>query len=308
MTVRNTDMRKIDYEETQYLPRPGHADYTYQMKYGIRASSGGGRSSARETIGRVCAGAIALKYLKESSNTKIVAFVDSVMDIRIPDEALVNLIQNPPTPTEVDNMSRVSMSTDGRYIPVQDGSAMDDSVIITRCPHGPTAAAISTRISQLRADKDSCGGTVMGVISNVPIGLGEPVFDKFHAELAKAIMSIPAVKGFEIGSGFEGARTMMGSQHNDCFSSDTLGQLRTRTNHSGGILGGITSGENVYFRVAFKPVSSIGKPQETCTFSGEQTVLELHGRHDPCILPRAPPIVEAMMAITVMDFVLRQKH
>ena len=322
MIVRNLDMRKIDYEETAKVPRPGHADYTYELKYGIRASSGGGRSSARETIGRVCAGALAMKYLRDRYGIKFVSFVDSVMDIKIPENILDSLIANPPNPQEVDSQSVLQTSQDcysdyhGNQYSLLDGSPLNERVesetvsqIVTRCPHAPTSARMAARISQIRSEKDSCGGTVVGVISNLPIGLGEPVFDKFHAELAKAIISIPAVKGFEIGSGFQGSECMRGSQHNDAFQShpDSTERLTSTTNHAGGVLGGITNGQNVYFRVAFKPVSSIGIPQETVDFNGQKITLELGGRHDPCVLPRAVPIVEAMAAITVMDFVLRQK-
>lgn len=323
MIVRNMDMRKVDYEETSRVPRPGHADYTYQMKYGIRASSGGGRSSARETVGRVCAGALAMKYLCHRYGVKFVALVDSVMDIKIPSDVFDSIIKNPPTPDQVDSQSTLAVSQDyvtdpdgGQYF-LLDGSPLSQpsplsgpvSTLTTRCPHGPTSAKMAARISQVHAAKDSCGGTIVGVISNLPIGLGEPVFDKFHAELAKAMMSIPAVKGFEIGSGFSGSECMRGSQHNDtfCVSPELRNKLETVTNHAGGVLGGITSGQTVYFRVAFKPVSSIGVVQETVSFEGEQVSLELRGRHDPCVLPRAVPIVESMAAITVMDFVLRQK-
>ena len=319
MIVRNMDMRKVDYEDTHSVPRPGHADYTYQMKYGIRASSGGGRSSARETVGRVCAGALAMKYLSSRLNVKFVAFVDSVMDIKVPSDVLDSLIANPPTPDEVDLKSTIGHSgvvyvdTNNQYYSSNDGGPISgdfantpstSTQIITRCPHGPTSAKMTARISQVRASKDSCGGTIVGIISGLPIGLGEPVFDKFHADLSKAMMSIPAVKGFEIGSGFNGSECMRGSEHNDSFKlSENC--LSTRTNHCGGVLGGITNGNTVYFRVAFKPVSSIGVPQQTVGFNGESVTLELHGRHDPCVLPRAVPIVEAMAAITVMDFVLR---
>jgi chorismate synthase len=324
MIVRNMDMRKVDYEDTQSVPRPGHADYTYQMKYGVRASSGGGRSSARETVGRVCAGALAMKYLLVSSNVRFVAFVDSVMDIKLPSDVLDSLITAPPTPDEVDTNSTlihsgdVFLDSENKYYSSSDGLPLPSDHhrntnsssprIVTRCPHGPTSARMAARISQIRASKDSCGGTIVGVITNLPIGLGEPVFDKFHAELSKAMMSIPAVKGFEIGSGFSGSECMRGSLHNDRFTaSSSSDSLTTLTNHCGGVLGGITNGQPVYFRVAFKPVSSIGVCQETVNFEGEPVTLELQGRHDPCVLPRAVPIVEAMAAITVMDFVVRKQ-
>ena len=321
MIVRNMDQRKIDYEETSLVPRPGHADYTYQMKYGIRASSGGGRSSARETVGRVCAGALATKFLQYQHNVHIVAFVGSVMEIQLPTDVLDTLISEPPTCAEVDSLSTLTMhqecynDPDGRDYSLIDGAPLhlesispSHSQVNTRCPHGPTSARLAARISQMKQEKDSCGGTIVCVISNLPVGLGEPVFDKFHAELSKAMMSIPAVKGFEIGSGFHGSKTMRGSEHNDSFvGTSTSGILSTSTNFCGGILGGITNGQNVYIRVAFKPVSSIGVSQQTASFDGNMVDLELKGRHDPCVLPRAVPIVEAMAAITVMDFILRKK-
>lgn len=293
MIVRNNDARKIDYESTDSTPRPGHADFTYQAKYGIRASSGGGRASARETVGRVCAGALASKYLSSMYNIYIVAFVDSVMEISMPEDVLHSFWKNPITFLEVDSISRVTLP--------------DGESVVTRCPHHSTSLQIAHRIAELRDRKDSCGGTVTCVLSNLPIGLGEPVFEKFQANLASAMLSIPAVKGFEIGRGFHASECMTGSQHNDPFVATPIdaSQIQPRTNNAGGVLGGITSGENVYFRVAFKPVSSIGVPQETVDFAGNSSVLTLQGRHDPCVLPRAPPIVEAMAAITILDFIQR---
>lgn len=281
MLVRNKDMRSVDYESTINVPRPGHADFTYQAKYGVRASSGGGRSSARETVGRVCAGGLALKYIQSVYNISIVAFVDSVMEIAIPSEELEALYLNPITSAEVDRRS-----------------------LLTRCPHASTSTRIAERIASVRDRNDSCGGTVACVISNVPVGLGEPVFDKFQAVLSHAMLSIPAVKGIEFGRGFAASAAMTGSSHNDVFVNDA-GVVRPRTNNAGGLLGGITSGENIYFRVAFKPVSSIGVPQTTVDSEGNPMILTLEGRHDPCVLPRAPPIVEAMAAITTMDFLHR---
>lgn len=179
--------------------------------------------------------------------------------------------------------------------------------LTTRCPHAPTAAKIAARISKLKEAKDSCGGTVLCMISGLPAGLGEPVFDKFHSELAKSIMSIPAVKGFEIGSGFSGSQSLTGRTHNDRFLSidPITGRATFASNNAGGVLGGVTTGQTVYFRVALKPVSSIGVPQTTCDFAGCETELLLEGRHDPCVLPRVPQIVESMATLTVMDFVLR---
>ena len=324
MIVRNRDMRASDYENTATVPRPGHADYTYQCKYGIRASSGGGRSSARETIGRVCASGIALKYLRLNHNIGITAFVDSVMDISIPDTVRKVLIENPPPSSSIDSESTLFVhhgfyeDTNGTFYSQEDGSPLDadsvdrDSPVletrITRCPHAGTAARMSVRIMKMKESRDSCGGTITCVITNLPAGLGEPVFDKFHAAMSQSMLSIPAVKGFEIGSGFEGSRTMKGSEHNDPIQSlDQDEHAVFGSNHAGGVLGGVTSGQHVYFRIALKPVSSIGKTQETCDFSGNKTSLTLTGRHDPCVLPRAVQIVESMAAITVMDFILRQK-
>ncbi len=321
MIVRNEDVKKIDYEATKQVPRPGHADLSYQMKYGIRSSSGGGRSSARETIGRVCASAIAIKFLRAKYNVGFVAFVDSVMDARIPDLVHSFLIESPPKPSSIDEMSTLLVLDDhyedvnGGCYSLADGSPLDSTgsglnssvaeKMVTRCPHAPTAARMAALIAATKAEKDSCGGTITCVISNCPAGLGEPVFDKFHAELAKAMMSIPAVKAFEIGSGFEGSRSMRGSEHNDRVISPSEGLFSS--NNAGGVLGGVTTGQNVYFRVALKPVSSIGKTQQTAGFDGSMQDLTLKGRHDPCVLPRAVQIIESMAALTVMDFVLRQQ-
>lgn len=321
MMVRNQDMRKRDYENTSVTPRPGHADYTYQVKYGIRASSGGGRSSARETIGRVCASALAVKYMHSRFGTHVAAFVDSVMEIALPDSVREDLVTTLPTAAQVDSASVLLrfadryMDTSGRCYSLEDGEefaptnrvAETDALeqLVLRCPHAPTAARMAARIANTKRMKDSCGGTITCVISNIPAGLGEPVFDKFHATLAQAIMSIPAVKGFEIGSGFEGARSLTGSAHNDRFVAIDNERAAFASNHAGGVLGGVTTGQNVYFRVALKPVSSIGIPQATCDFEGNMTELTLEGRHDPCVLPRAVQIVESMAALTTMDFVLR---
>lgn len=268
-----------------------------------------------------------MKYLRESLSVGVVAFMDSVMDISLPESVREQLITHPLSQDEVDQMSTLYQQEDGTlfdsagigYSP-EDGDELvlgssiipphysSRSPVCTRCPHGATAARMFARISRTKQEKNSCGGTITGVISNLPAGLGEPVFDKFHAELGKAMMSIPAVKGFEIGSGFEGAKSMTGATHNDLFSGlEPGGNLATKTNHSGGVLGGVTSGQNVYFRIALKPVSSIGQTQHSVDFEGNPAILELTGRHDPCVLPRAVPIVEAMAAVTTMDFVLRQK-
>lgn len=275
MFVPNRDQRPGDYKEMSRIPRPSHADYTYQMKYGIRASSGGGRSSARETIGRVCGGAVAEKYLREQLGLEIVAWVSSVGKIDAPEPDLASLDRN----------------------------AVDRTMI--RCPDLPTAKAMEDLIADVRDDQDSVGGVVSCVCRDVPVGLGEPVFDKLEATLARAMLSIPATKGFEIGSGFAGSR-MTGSKHNDLFTRRGE-RLGTRTNHSGGVQGGISNGEPVVFRVAFKPPATIGKAQETVTFDGEPTVLEAKGRHDPCVVARAVPIVESMAAIVLLDMWLQQR-
>jgi chorismate synthase len=273
--VANKDHIPSDYQAMQFIPRPSHADFTYQMKYGIRAASGGGRSSARETIGRVAAGAIAEKILKTCHDVEIVAWVSSVGEIDAP-------------PVDVDRIDR---------------PRVDQTVV--RCPDTRTAERMAARITQLKEAGDSIGGVVSCVARNVPVGLGEPIFDKLEAQLAQAMLSIPATKGFEIGSGFQGAR-MQGSAHNDPFvaKGDRLG---TSTNNSGGILGGISNGEPIVFRVAFKPPATISQPQETADFEGRPALLAAKGRHDPCVVPRAVPIVEAMTALTLGDLLLRQR-
>ena len=275
LLVNNKDQRPGDYCEMSRIPRPSHADFTYQMKYGVRASSGGGRSSARETIGRVAAGAIAEKWLRQTFGTEIVAWVSAVGDIEAP-------------AMDIERISR----------PEVDGQ-------IVRCPDAATAARMEARIKEVLEAKDSTGGILTCVCRNVPIGLGEPVFDKLEARLAQAMLSLPATKGFDIGSGFAGTR-MRGSQHNDPFIQKQ-GRLGTRTNFSGGVQGGISNGEPIVFRVAFKPVATIGMAQETVNFDGEAVVLEAKGRHDPCVVPRAVPIVESMTALVLIDLALRQQ-
>ena len=272
--VANKDQQPGDYADLNDIPRPSHADYTYQMKYGIRASSGGGRSSARETIGRVCGGAVAEKFLKERFGIQIVAWVSSVSDInaQTPDLLAINR------------------------------SDVDQTII--RCPDLNAADLMEKIIKQAKEDKDSVGGIVSCVCRHLPAGLGEPVFDKFEAMLACAMLSIPATKGFEIGSGFAGTK-MKGSTHNDLFvlKGKTLG---TQTNFSGGVQGGITNGEPVFFRVAFKPPATIGQQQATVDFKGNKTVLQAKGRHDPCVVARAVPIVESMAALVLADCVIQQ--
>jgi chorismate synthase len=274
LLVPNKDQRPGDYQSMAAIPRPSHADYTYQAKYGIRASSGGGRSSARETIGRVAAGAIADKILRRTYGVEIVAWVSAVADIEAPG-------------IDMDAITRDRVETN-----------------LVRCPDGKTAQKMIEAIKAAKNDKDSLGGIITCVCRNVPVGLGEPVFDKLEAQLARAMLSIPATKGFEVGSGFDGTR-MRGSAHNDPFvlKGDRLGTL---TNRSGGIQGGISNGEPIYFRVAFKPVATIGQDQPTADFDGRPAVLAAKGRHDPCVVPRAVPIVEAMTALVLMDNCLRQ--
>ena len=271
--VPNKDQRPGDYQEMNQIPRPSHADYTYQMKYGVKASSGGGRSSARETIGRVAAGAIAEKILKLKFGVDIVAWVSSVGTID----------------------GEIDMATITRDI-------VDRTMV--RCPDTAAAAHMEQAIVDAKDAGDSLGGIVTCVCRNLPAGWGEPVFDKLEAKLAQAMMSIPATKAFEIGSGFSGTR-LPGSRHNDPFvkRGDRLG---TVTNYSGGIQGGISNGEPVVFRIAFKPPATISRAQPTVDFDGKPVVLEAKGRHDPCVVPRAIPIVEAMAAIVLLDAALIQ--
>ena len=275
LLVNNRDQRPQDYGEMSRIPRPSHADYTYQMKYGVRASSGGGRSSARETIGRVAAGAIAEKWLREQYGTEIVAWVSAVGDIEAPS-------------VDIDRITRAEV----------------DRTII-RCPDAATAGRMQDRVREVLEAKDSTGGILTCVCRNVPVGLGEPLFDKLEARLAQAMLSLPATKGFDIGSGFAGTR-LRGSTHNDPFVRKGSG-LGTRTNHSGGVQGGISNGEPIVFRVGFKPVATIGLAQETVDFDGEPVTLEAKGRHDPCVVPRAVPIVEAMAALVLIDLALMQR-
>jgi chorismate synthase len=271
--VRNKDTRPQDYSEMATIYRPSHADATYDAKYGFRNYQGGGRSSARETIGRVAAGAIAKKILRQIAGVDIVAYVKRIQDI----ESTID----PDTVT----LEQVESN-------------------IVRCPDPETAERMIDRIEAIRDQGDSVGGILECVARNVPIGLGVPVFDKLEADLAKGVMSLPATKGFEFGSGFAGT-LLTGSQHNDEFYTDDTGTLRTRTNRSGGTQGGISNGENIVFRVAFKPTATIRKAQNTVTNTGESTVLSARGRHDPCVLPRAVPMVEAMTALVLCDHLMR---
>jgi chorismate synthase len=268
LMVRNQDAKPSSYEPFKDVYRPSHADFTYQEKYGIRAWAGGGRSSARETIGRVAAGAIAKKFLRLTAGIEIVAWVQQVQDIQ----------------AEVDGDTVTQAMVDAH---------------ITRCPDPATAELMAERIRLVKADGDSVGGVIQAVARNVPTGLGEPIFNKLEADLAAAMMSLPATKGFEIGSGFAGT-LLRGSQHNDAFvvKGDKVG---TSSNRSGGIQGGISNGEPILLRVAFKPTSTIFKTQDTVNQEGEATTLQAQGRHDPCVLPRAVVIVEAMMALVLAD-------
>ena len=273
--VRNSDTRPQDYDEMAQKYRPSHADATYDAKYGIRNWQGGGRSSARETIGRVAAGAIAKKILSQAANVEIVGYVKRIKDL----EALVD-------PNTV-SLEQVESN-------------------IVRCPDSESAERMIELVDQVRRQGDSIGGVVECVARNVPKGLGSPVFDKLEADLAKGVMSLPASKGFEIGSGFAGT-LLTGSEHNDEFYSDEFGNIRTISNRSGGIQGGIANGENIIIRVAFKPTATIRKEQQTVTREGEATTLAAKGRHDPCVLPRAVPMVEAMVALVLCDHLLRHQ-
>ncbi|HUG11964.1 MAG TPA: chorismate synthase [Opitutaceae bacterium] len=273
MMVANTDARPEAYAEMREKFRPSHADYTYQAKFGLRDHQGGGRSSARETIGRVAAGAIARKILAKAAGVEVRAWVSRVHDIEMP------VLEDLPT------LEAVEAS------PV-------------RCPDAATAAKMIERIEAVRAEGDSVGGVIECRARGVPAGLGEPVFDRLDAELAKAMLSLPATKGFEVGSGFAGT-FLKGSEHNDAFESRD-GKVRTATNRSGGVQGGISNGEDIVFRVAFKPTATILKPQRTVDTSGAETELAARGRHDACVLPRAVVIVEAMAALVLVDHWMRQ--
>ncbi|MBS1714534.1 MAG: chorismate synthase [Armatimonadetes bacterium] len=272
MLVRNEDARSRDYDELSEKYRPSHADYTYQQKYGIRAWQGGGRSSARETVGRVAAGTFAKKLLVHLNEVEVVAWVDRVADIG----------------SEVDS-GTVSV-TDVDAVPV-------------RCPDKVAAEKMTERIESVRKEGDSVGGVVACVVRNVPTGWGVPVFDRLEADLAKALLSLPASKGFEIGSGFAGT-ALRGSEHNDAFRADDAGRVSTPTNRSGGVQGGISNGMPILLRVAFKPVATIMREQDTVTVAHENTTITGRGRHDACVLPRAVPMVEAMVALVLADHAL----
>ena len=267
--IHNTNQKSKDYSHIKDVYRPSHADYTYDQKYGVRDYRGGGRSSARETASRVVAGAIAKQFL---SQIKINAYTSAVGDIKL-----------------------------GKSYQDLDLSNIESNVI--RCPDNETAERMINRITEVKKQGDTIGGVITCVIQNVPVGIGEPVFDKLHAELGKAMLSINAVKGFEYGSGFEGSK-MLGSAHNDIFNEDGT----TTTNLSGGVQGGITNGMDIYFNVAFKPVATTLQKQQTINSSGETVEMQGKGRHDPCVVPRAVPIVEAMAALVIADYALLRRQ
>jgi len=272
--IKNINAKSDDYETIKEIYRPSHADYTYDKKYSIRDYRGGGRASARETVARVVAGAIA-KQVLEQSQIKIIAYVSQIGSIKLQK-----------TYKELD-----FKTIESNFV---------------RCPDADTAQQMLDYIEIVKNNNDSVGGVITCVVSLCPIGLGEPIFDKLQADLAKAMLSIPSVKGFDYGSGFDAA-SMLGSENNDIFVIDNNQQITTKTNHSGGIQGGISNGEDIYFRVAFKPIASIMKEQQTIDRNKNQVTLKIKGRHDVCAIPRAVPIVEAMAAIVFTDHFLRNK-
>lgn len=266
--VPNTNARSGDYDHIEQVFRPSHADYTYHAKYGIRDHRGGGRSSARETIGRVIGGAVAMQYLRTVSDMAVEAWVSQIHTLTY-DGSPENWPEN------------------------------DLYVNATRCPDPEMARRIYDRIDEVRKAGDSVGGVITCRVTGVPAGIGEPIYNKLSATLGAAMLGINAVKGFEIGSGFQGT-TLKGSEHNDLFYAEE-GKIRTRTNHSGGVQGGISNGEEIRFRVAFKPTATIMRPQDTVNVAGEAAIADGKGRHDPCVVPRAVPIVEAMAALVLAD-------
>jgi chorismate synthase len=277
MLIPNEDQRSKDYGHNTDVFRPSHADYTYHHKYGIRDHRGGGRSSARETAARVAAGAIA-KLLLKAHGIEVLAHVSSVGRIEAPN---------------------ISITSAEEFIAIREAN-------IVRCADPATAEEMIARIDEIRKQGDTIGGKVSCTITNCPVGLGEPVFDKLHADLGKAMLSINAVHGFEYGSGFTGSE-MLGSEHNDIFVKDSADQVKTITNFSGGIQGGISNGMPIDFKVAFKPVATIMTNQNTVDADGNAAQIQGKGRHDPCVVPRAVPIVEAMAALVLADHLLRNR-
>ncbi len=273
LIIENKDIRPADYASISTIPRPSHADFTYKAKYGILAKSGGGRASARETVCRVAGGAVAEKFLHDLHRVEIVAWVNSIGNTTLSD-------------VDVNAVNRIQV---------------DASEV--KCPDPSLSKKMANMIKEVAESGDSIGGTIMCVCRNIPAGWGEPVFEKMEAMLAAAMLSIPACKGFEVGSGFEGSR-MRGSEHNDMFVMKG-NRLGTISNRSGGIQGGLTNGEPVVFRLAFKPVATIRLPQNTVNYDGVPVSLKMEGRHDPCVLPRAVPVVEAMAAIVLADMARR---
>lgn len=272
MMVLNEDARPEAYEEMKTKFRPSHADFTYHAKYGHRDWRGGGRTSARETVGRVAAGAIAKKLLRTQFGVELIAWVDRVHDVS------------------------AHVDENGVTLDMVEANAV-------RCPDHPTAETMIARIEEARKQGDSLGGIIRCIARNVPVGLGEPVFDRLEADLGKAVLSLPACKGFDIGSGFDGV-SMTGLQHNDPFYMDA-GRVRTKTNFSGGIQGGISNGETISLRAAFKPTATVMREQQTVDVNYQDTRITARGRHDPCVLPRAVPMVEAMVALVMADHALR---
>jgi chorismate synthase len=273
LQIQNTDQRSKDYSHIKNFYRPSHADFTYSEKYGIRDYRGGGRSSARETANWVGAGAVANKFLKEMG-IEVNAFVSQVHNLKL----------------------------EKHYSKLDLSKTYENDV---RCPDGETAEKMIDLIKEVKKDGDSVGGVITGVIKNCKVGLGDPIFEKLSANLGKAMLTINAVKGFEIGSGFE-STTLKGSEHNDMFDFEN-DRITTKTNNAGGVLGGISSGQDIYFRVAFKPTATVIKDQDSVNAAGEKVVVEGKGRHDPCVLPRAVPIVEALSALVVFDHYLMNK-
>lgn len=273
LVAENRDARAADYEALKDIYRPSHADLTYEAKYGVRDWRGGGRSSARETFARVAAGAVAAKFLRERYGISVISYVESIGEIA----------------------PSISMETVTR-------EQVEESIV--RCPDRDGSRKMEILLSQLKEEGDSVGGVIRCLIRGVPRGVGEPVFDKLHADLGKGMLSINAVKGFEIGSGFDGCR-LRGSEHNDEFEAEADGTIRAKTNRAGGVLGGIASGETIWMRIGFKPTATIRMAQETVSVQGKRVIVEGNGRHDPCVLPRAVPIVDAMASLVIIDHLLR---